>query len=120
MRFFNLFGIADAMRRRKRIDRRDNSEDWRTGDLALCVFDRWLVPHDGNPRRGDVLRVNHIAQGTAENASHILVIGLGFESKPPGILWATSAFRKIRPEHKKADEECEPLMRVLRGPKVPA
>lgn len=87
-------------------DRRDNSDDWRPGDLAECLVHplRWarMTPH--NPGRGDILRVTDVRDEIGYGHGQMVrCIFLSFEGKPDDLSWESKCFRKIRPTYEPAD-----------------
>lgn len=66
------------------IDDQRDSEDWQPGDL---------------------LRVTHVIEAVANFGFEVRMTALTFESKPADTGWQSTAFRKIRPEIKAAEDE---------------
>lgn len=85
-------------------DQRDG-EDWQPGDLALCISGAFLPPSLYDPRVGDLLRVTHVIDAVADFGFEVRMIALTFESKPADTGWQSTAFRKVRPEIKAAEDE---------------
>lgn len=97
------------------IDRRDNSEDWRVGDLAVCLVDGEWEPVDTGPRIGDVRRVSGIEERVG-HVSKALLVCLTF-GEFPGFAYSSASFRKIRPDAEPCEEEFTAL--IKRGRKMP-
>lgn len=111
--------IGRLFRRRRRpsppIEDLRTSEDWRVGDLALCVSDHWERPEPCDPHVGDVLRVSAVCTGVTPD-NH-LIIGLRFEGKPQTTAWSNISFCKITPTQEPADEEFRVFLKdSLRAP----
>lgn len=87
------------------IDDQRDSEDWQPGDLALCISGAFLPPSLYDPRVGDLLRVTHVIEAVANFGFEVRMTALTFESKPADTGWQSTAFRKIRPEIKAAEDE---------------
>lgn len=83
---------------REVVDRRDWNEDWRVGDLAVCIVDGgWIPGSQYDPAFNDVLRVSGIVEGSrAYGNQDIWCYGLCFEGKPQNASWECSRFRKVR------------------------
>lgn len=90
------------------------SDDWRVGDLALCVDDarrRYSGPPTGLLRKGKVYRVIGIAGPNLIMAEGPVGDDLG---------WRSDRFRKIRPdEHQACEPEFVTLLESFK-PKVDA
>ncbi|MEA3543201.1 MAG: hypothetical protein U9R77_13935 [Pseudomonadota bacterium] len=80
------------------------SDEWKVGDLAVCIDDRWCAcgrPTCGMkaiaPRKEQLLRVN---------AVHSVIDRqfLRFEEGPDDHFWHATAFRKVRPDTDAADD----------------
>lgn len=74
------------------IDKR-MTEDWRVGDLAVCIFEDWEIHWPENPKINDLLRVAAVDVAFSFMQEKRF-IALGFESKPPQKRWNNTAFRK--------------------------
>lgn len=97
-------------------DCRNMNENWEPGDLAMCIDDRFHPIEQGDPKKGDVLRVVRIVQGTSKLGDKI-VYGLGFEGKPANDYWETVCFRKLRPVQEPAEAKwAQWLKDTLRTP----
>lgn len=96
-------------------DRRCMNEDWRAGDLAVCVVDTFFPGTVHDPRRDELLRVTDLTEGVAFG-SNCLIYGLSFEGRPSHIFWQAQCFRKVRPAHEAADAEfCAEVRRRAKG-----
>ena len=89
-------------------DKRGWNEDWRVGDLALCVTDAWTDFIVNAPLPGQVLTVTELREGPAVNGEG-LVSGLAFEGRP--FFWHCAGFRKLRPNERAARETWQALLR---------
>lgn len=92
------------------IDQRGLNEDWRVGDLALCLHSGWVPPDPAHPRAGDLLRVSAISDGVAIGTNH-LISALGFEGKPVDQFWSCFGFRKVRPDQTAATDDFTALIK---------
>lgn len=94
-----LFGGKSPSKAR---DMRDNSDNWRVGDMALCVDGRWATQ---GPRTGSVHRVTMVAEGISTHGiPGVLVIALSFTEFGTVGFW-TGAFRRQRPNESEAREQ---------------
>lgn len=110
MSFFSrLFG----RNQRQLTDGRKLSEDWKVGDLAVCLIDRWWPGTASDPKKGDLLRVSCVSEGIVTGRDY-LVIGLRFESKPQHIFWNNINFRKVRPDLEPAEATFAALIKKRR------
>lgn len=77
------------------------NEDWRAGDLAVCVFDEWYRPCLEAPKVNDLLRVSGVTEGVGDQnyGSYFL----SFSGKP--YQWECIAFRKVGPDARAAETE---------------
>lgn len=94
------------------VDRRGWSEDWKVGDVAVCVNANWDWTHEADPKVGDVLRVSSLWEGPTPDKA-VVGSGLRFVGKPQNIAWESKSFQKIRPA-----EQCftEAMRNLLRTP----
>lgn len=78
-----------------------SENDWKVGDLALCIADSWNcecgLDTSCCPKMGDILRVTTMDWLGVELMLH-------FEGKPEDQRWHHSGFRKIHPKHEPADD----------------
>ncbi|MBG6116749.1 hypothetical protein IWY39_000553 [Sphingobium sp. JAI105] len=79
-------------------------ENWKVGDLAVCISDNWVgddhvtpCPYDP-PRKEQVLRVSIVVECDCG-------LMLGFEGFPPKAIWHHRAFRKIHPDVSPANDD---------------
>lgn len=77
----------------KAADRRRMNEDWRAGDLAQCVFDRFHNPAPGDPVVGEVRRVRQVMDALGNGGARAYF--LKFEGGVDG--YECVGFRKLRP-----------------------
>lgn len=73
-----------------------STEDWKVGDLAVCVETRLPRMDDIDPTEGAMLRVSAICEGG---------LFLHFEGKPQDRHWLAAHFRKVRPDTEPAADE---------------
>lgn len=73
-----------------------STEDWKAGDLAICIAVKGMRGDDIDPKEGDMLRVCHVC--TADLFLH-------FEGKPDNRHWIAANFRKVKPDTKSEGEE---------------
>lgn len=72
-----------------------STEDWKTGDLAICVEVKGSLGDGVDPSAGDLLRVNHVCSDG---------LFLHFEGKPDSRHWIAAYFRKVQPDTDAADD----------------
>lgn len=83
---------------------KDRPEDWKVGDLAICIAPimkcRCGDPAciKDAPRYDQILRVNLILPING-------VIHLGFSCKPASKVWRAACFRKVQPDTQPAAED---------------
>lgn len=96
-------------------DRRGWNEDWRVGDLAVCVRDDW-ERQKISPKVGEVLRVSGLYEDVVTSGvdKGCLASGLCFEGRPQHFAWRCSGFRKVRPDHR-ADEVETGIIAKIKG-----
>ncbi|CAD7336120.1 hypothetical protein FIM10_04195 [Sphingomonadales bacterium 56] len=88
-----------------------SDEDWKHGDLAVCVKADGSMPDSISPKEGDYLRVTNVCGGG---------LFLHFEGKPGDRHWLAAHFRKVKPDaDPAADEEWVEQIKRMR-PKVHA
>lgn len=86
------------------------NEDWRAGDLAVCIDDNWVDCPPTAPSLGDLLRVTGVYDAT--NIVHnVRVYALTFVGL--GGYFATTGFRKVRPDVTAAETEFTALIKRL-------
>lgn len=73
-----------------------STEDWKPGDLAICINGVWPVANDANPKEGDLVRVRHVCMAG---------LFLHFEGKPDDRHWMAVHFRKAERDTAPADDE---------------
>ncbi|MAM40688.1 MAG: hypothetical protein CL949_19785 [Erythrobacter sp.] len=80
------------------------SDEWKVGDLAVCIDDRWCAcgrPTCGMkaiaPRKEQLLRVNAVHSFVDRQF-------LRFEEGPDDHFWHATAFRKVQPDTDAADD----------------
>lgn len=100
-----LFGRKPSV-----IDARHMSEDWKIGDLALCIRDDWTYSDLYDPHVGDLLHVSAIRDGVDER-SRTRIIGLAFREKPFHFSWSNMAFRKAKEVSEPAEAEFTALIK---------
>lgn len=91
-------------------DRRHMNEDWRVGDLAVCLYGNWAHALSDDPARGEINRVSFVCDGV-DHSGRIRTYGLGFVDKSQSHAWATTCFRKVRPDTTEAEEEFTALIK---------
>jgi hypothetical protein len=72
-----------------------STEDWKSGDLAICVEVKASLGDGVDPKEGDLLRVKHVCGGG---------LFLHFEGKPDNRHWVAAYFRKVQPDTNAADD----------------
>lgn len=81
------------------------SADWKAGDLAVCIVDRWC--HCGKvdcginalaPKKEELLRVDQVCI----RGDHCF---LHFKAKGEQYAWSHVAFRKVKPDTEPAADE---------------
>ena len=83
-----------------------STEDWKPGDLAICLGIKGGVGDSIEPAEGDLLRVNYVCMGG---------LFLHFDGKPASRHWLAAYFRKVKPDTKPAvDEEWVEQLQHLR------
>lgn len=87
------------------------SEDWRVGDLAVCLADNWMLASPFNPKAGDLLRVAAIDRAPGIYEPEKIIIGLGFEGKPVGAFWHNIRFRKAQTDREPATKSLSEMIR---------
>lgn len=96
------------------------SADWNTGDLAVCIVDRWCPCGRADckingeaPKKEELLRVEQITSC----GDHLFLI---FRHKPQHLAWSYLGFRKVKPDTEPAADEAwvDQLQHMRR--KVPA
>ena len=76
------------------------SEDWKVGDLAVCVVSGDWDARDGwVPTEGKVYKVIDVSKGTT--AFGVVIFGLVF-TESPYCCWDNTAFRKVPPRKEEA------------------
>ncbi|SKB32183.1 hypothetical protein [Sphingopyxis flava] len=78
-------------------DMRKMNEDWKAGDLAMCVVPFFFPGSAFDPRLGEILRVSEVTEGPVALVNAV-AYGLRFHGKPANHAWVCTAFIKIRPE----------------------
>lgn len=73
-----------------------STEDWQTGDLAICISTERFTGDPADPKLDAMLRVKHVC------ASGLF---LHFEGKPDDRHWLAANFRKVKPDNEPAAEE---------------
>lgn len=101
MSSFTDFLIAAILARLPR-----STEDWKAGDLAVCLGIKEGIGDAVQPAEGDMLRVKHVCAGG---------LFLHFEGKPDHRHWLAAYFRKVKPDTEPAaDEEWVQQLQHLR------
>ena len=78
----------------------DGNNDWKVGDLAVCIAEFWQSNCIHTPRKEEILRVSQVGQSFRTECGLVL----GFEGKPQNHRWQAAGFRKIRPDTAPADD----------------
>ena len=79
------------------------SEDWKPGDLAVCMKDEWQGMVRGMPPAGNAPVQGRIYKVLATFTS-LGIVWLGLEGFPSEKGWDSESFRKVRPDQ---HEPCE-------------
>ena len=70
-------------------------EDWKSGDLAICVTTKGTMRDEWDPKEHDLLRVHHVCCDG---------LFLHFEGKPETRHWLAVNFRKVEADTKGAED----------------
>ncbi|WP_367347556.1 hypothetical protein [Sphingobium yanoikuyae] len=90
------------------------ADDWKPGDLALCVADRLPAPRDKPTKLLKVGRVYNVTSVRWSYGEQCVAIGLAeVQSRGPFKDWHACIFRKIDPL---TDEERDSFLADLRQP----
>ena len=96
------------------------NEDWRPGDLAVCIADDWRVPPGeeclGHPRKDDVLMVTRVAPSQSYPRLR-RVWGLTFRGYSTRKYDAT-CFRKVVPDVSSDETELSERIKRCRPAKL--
>lgn len=95
------------------VDRRENGNGWREGDLAECIADNWIEGTGDDPKTGEIYRVSAIQD--AVNHRNIRCIFLWFEGMRDG--YNTQDFRKIVLTHDANEVEEGIIAKIKRAAK---
>lgn len=97
------------------------NEDWRPGDLAVCLGDDWKVPpgeeHLGHPRKGDVLMVARVEPSVSyPDRRRVWALTLrGYSTRK----YDAASFRKVVPDVSSEQTELSERIKRCRPAKTP-